>query len=650
MKPKFFIIFSVASFLSLLGYYFSEKQQSISSTNSLISALIEIRKDSEALPIARTPSFNKLVRVEKADQFHSETIPPTFSLTKMWTAKVSNQLKQSQPVVCGEYVVAGSLDGMVSVLSSKTGTLLEQLDFVGPAARRGLSCEKNNENRVVVFVPTGEGVNAFSIQDGQVTQLNRFGQGFIAVAPLLTDTLMIVAQMNPSRVQAFDRDTGELVWDLPIGSQATGSNIWSGFALSADKKIIVANTGSPYGWNRVQVNDQVGENSNSIIVIEAATGDILWRKKFIEKDYWDVDMVGRPVVLNSAGGYRIISLNKLLGALRVDLLVDEELQVTGSEVVVSRRGYEDKNAIQVQSDGESRNALVIGQVAPILKRIRVFDGYSGGPQWPGGVYDESTDSVYFLQNAANWLGEFVDVEPVDTDYSEFANLSACIECHSADGKVKVNFRRRGLFVPSLFLTTKLYSKLEFHRYISSGSFHNALSLSERNITSSYDTLASVDNEVLRSGRIRYFSEFDTRYHAEQSAEEDYEGPKGEPSVILRAVDFTSSSDRWKNVVAKTFQASCDDNEVQLSASQGGVALVEKSLIGASRCGGIVSFDAASGSFQGTLGKVKGEATAPPVVFSDTLHQFILFPSAKKNSGSFISLFKIEFEHGDGSTQ
>lgn len=650
MKCKFFIVVSVASLLSLLGYYFSEKQQSISSANSLISSLIEIRKDSEALQPARSPAFNKLIGSEKLDQVHSKTISPTFRLAQVWTAKVSNQLKQSQPAICGEYVVAGSLDGVVSILSNKSGTLLEQLRFVGPAARRGLSCDEINEKHVEVFVPTGEGVNAFSIKDGQVRQLNKFGQGFIAVAPLFTDTQVIVAQMNPSRVQAYDRITGEMVWDLPIGSQATGSNIWSGFTLSTDKKIMVANTGSPYGWNRVQINDPVGENSNSIIVIETATGKVLWRKKFIKKDFWDVDMVGPPVVLNSGEGYRIISFNKLLGALRVDLLVDEELQVIGAEVAVSGSAYEEKNAIQVQSDGESHNTLVIGQVAPILKRIRVFDGYSGGPQWPGGIYDEAADSVYFLQNSANWLGEFVDVEPEDTDYSEFANLSACVECHSADGKVRVNFRRRGLFVPSLFLTTKLYSKLEFHKYISSGSFHNAMSLSDRKLALIYDTLASVDNGVLRSGRIRYFSEFDTRYHAEQSAEEDYEGPKGEPSVILRAFDFNVSSDRWKNVVAKTFEKSCDENEVQLSASQGGIALVENSLIGASRCGGIVSFDAASGSFQGMLGKIKGEATAPPVVFRDTLHQFVLFPSAQKNSGSFISLFKIEFEPGDGGTQ
>lgn len=650
MKIRYFIIVSVASFLLFLGYYFSEKQKSISNANSLISTLIEIRKDSEDLEITRTPSFNKLVGSEKSDRFYSETIPPTLRLTKIWTVKVSNQLKQSQPVVCGEYVVAGSLDGLVSIFSKKTGTLLDQIKFIGPAARRGLSCEEINEKHAVVFVPTGEGVNAVSIKDGQVRQLNKFGQGLIAVAPLLTDTLIIVAQMNPSRVQAYDRGTGEIVWDLPLGSQASGSNIWSGFALSADKKIIVANTGSPYAWNRVQIDDSVGENSNSIVVIRAADGGILWRKKVIERDYWDLDMVGRPVVLDSAGGYRIISFNKLLGALRVDLLVDDNLQATGSELAVSGRAYKDKNAIQVQSDGKSRNSLVIGQVAPILKKIRVFDGYSGGPQWPGGIYDRSTSLVYFLQNSANWLGEFVDVEPVDTDYSGFANLSACLKCHSADGEVRVNFRHQGLFVPSLFLTAKLYSKSEFHRYISSDSFHDALSLNDRTLTSIYDSLASVDNEVLRSGRIRYFSEFDTRYHAEISVEKEYEGPKGVPSVILRAVDFNSSSDRWKNVVAKTFDASCDQNEAQLSASQGGLALVEKSLIGASKCGGIVSFDAASGSFQGVLGKVQGGGTAPPVVFDDTSHQFVLFSSAKKNSGSFISLFKIKSERGDWSTQ
>jgi quinoprotein glucose dehydrogenase len=113
------------------------------------------------------------------------------------------------------------------------------------------------------------------------------------------------AQMASGEVRAFDANTGELRWTfhpLPEESPAGGANTWSRIVVDDANGLVFLPTGSAspdyFGGRRP------GDNryANSIVVLKAGTGDLVWHFQTVHHDLWDYDVASPPLLYPAKAG------------------------------------------------------------------------------------------------------------------------------------------------------------------------------------------------------------------------------------------------------------------------------------------------------------------------------------------------------------
>ncbi|HTJ86003.1 MAG TPA: pyrroloquinoline quinone-dependent dehydrogenase [Terriglobales bacterium] len=114
-------------------------------------------------------------------------------------------------------------------------------------------------------------------------------------------------------VRAFDVHTGKLVWtfhtvpDLgetghetwakEASKSRTGVNVWSSMSVDVERDLVFLPIGSPsydfYG------GDRKGQNlfANSLVVLQASTGKLVWYFQMVHHDLWDYDMPAQPTLI-----------------------------------------------------------------------------------------------------------------------------------------------------------------------------------------------------------------------------------------------------------------------------------------------------------------------------------------------------------------
>ena len=121
----------------------------------------------------------------------------------------------------------------------------------------------------------------------------------------------IVREAAPEDVRGFDVRTGELLWTFHVVPRdgEFGADTWGGAAaysgdlgswccLAADEALghvyvpLSAPTGMVYGGHRP------GDNlfSDSLVALDAATGERVWHFQMVHHDVWEYDTVGPPTL------------------------------------------------------------------------------------------------------------------------------------------------------------------------------------------------------------------------------------------------------------------------------------------------------------------------------------------------------------------
>lgn len=169
---------------------------------------------------------------------------------------------------------------------------------------------------VALDATTGESVGSFGDQ----------GMAYIAVpwngvptiyehVAMLGATVGEIALGAPGDTRAYDIRTGEHLWDfhtvpLPgeIGHETwldngwrnrSGVNVWAWYmTLDAERGILYMPVASAAGnyWG----GDRPGDNlfSNSIVAVDALTGEYIWHFQTVHHDLWDADMPSPPVLVD----------------------------------------------------------------------------------------------------------------------------------------------------------------------------------------------------------------------------------------------------------------------------------------------------------------------------------------------------------------
>lgn len=259
-----------------------------------------------------------------------------------WTFPSGDRSLLFNPIVVDGVMYVLARDNEIVALDAANGTELWAYQSESGVSARGINywqSEDGTDRRLVfqgggfvreVDAGTGEPVTEFG--DNGAADLRQVlaegGRDVSDIRPLGTsnpgrvfENLMIVSlpaqgagyRSTPGYVGAFDIRTGALRWvfhSIPHPGEfgydtwpedayltAGGVHNWSEFTVDEDNGIAFIPFGSPrydfYGGNRE------GDNlfGNSIVALNARTGERIWHQQLVHHDLWDFDLPQAPKLL-----------------------------------------------------------------------------------------------------------------------------------------------------------------------------------------------------------------------------------------------------------------------------------------------------------------------------------------------------------------
>jgi quinoprotein glucose dehydrogenase len=276
----------------------------------------------------------------------------------------------------------------------------------------------------------------------------------------------------PGDIRAFDINTGALRWSfhtIPHPGEpgyetwptdawkiAGGANAWSGVTLDAARGMVFAATGSAsydfYGANRL------GDNlyANSVIALDAKTGQRLWHYQVLKHDLWDRDLPAAPMLVTVQRDGRTVDalaqitktghtflFDRVTGAplfpiepqpMPKQTLPGDQTSPTQSFPVSPppfARQHLTRADLTRRTPAAYRAALKTFTeyntphpfTAPNGKGIIIYPGVDGGGEWGGPAFDPKTGLMYVNSNEMAWLLKLVP----RSDASLYS--ANCAGCH-----------------------------------------------------------------------------------------------------------------------------------------------------------------------------------------------------------------------------
>jgi quinoprotein glucose dehydrogenase len=288
----------------------------------------------------------------------------------------------------------------------------------------------------------------------------------------------------PGDIRAYDARTGKIRWTfhtLPHPGEfgyetwpkdawtyIGGVNNWAGMALDEKRGLVFVPTGSAafdfYGANRV------GDNlfANSLIALNAATGERVWHFQAVRHDLWDRDFPASPTLVTvQRNGRAVDAVAQITKSGYVwvferetgkPLFPMEEREAAKSdvegEVTAARQPFPlQPPPFARQSFGEgdvtertpAAHEAVLGRlrqlrsagqfVPPSLQGTVILPGFDGGGEWGGAAFDAESGLLYVNANEMAWIMKLVERAKATGGASgQKAYVQRCAGCHRADMK------------------------------------------------------------------------------------------------------------------------------------------------------------------------------------------------------------------------
>lgn len=414
---------------------------------------------------------------------------------------------QFNPIIIGEVLYGVTATNDVFALDASSGEELwkytadKEKNFL---TNRGVTYwEKGSDKRILftykewliaLDANTGQPIKSFG-NDGRVSLKSGLGEGIdnkylmsrtpgtiyedLIIMPLV---MIEGAGAAPGYIQAFDVQTGELVWvfhTIPRPGEfgyntwpknvhedgiIGGANNWAGMAIDHGRGILYAPTGSAapdfFGGNRK------GRNlfANSLLALDANTGERIWHYQFVRHDLWDRDPPAPPilttisregkeidVVAQVTKSGHVFVFNRETGA---SIFPIEEVEVPAS--VLSEEDAWPTQPLPVLPAPFSRQTLTEddlnmyspdydsllqafhnykkGRFVPFSETPTIiFPGLNGGAEWGGAAVDQS-GIMYVNSNEIPWVESLVPTSLKKNSFSPGENIyrNNCGSCHGMD--------------------------------------------------------------------------------------------------------------------------------------------------------------------------------------------------------------------------
>lgn len=402
------------------------------------------------------------------DQVNKDNVS---SLEVAWTYETGENYLFNPVVVDGVMYVLAKGRSIVA-LDAATGEELWTRPNEGAVGTRGISyweSEDRSDRRLLylnngmltaIDAATGETIESFG-ENGRVDLRVGLVDDVDSVRPLQTsnpgrvfENLIIMSLpaggasygSTPADIHAYDVRTGELVWVFHTvprpgefgadtwpdeGRHAFGGvHNWSESTVDVERGIVFIPTGTArydfYGGNRH------GDNlfGNSIVALDARTGERLWHFQTIRHDLWDLDLPQAPKLLTVRRDGReidVVALATKQGYVYVferdtgePIWPIEERPVPASNVPgeqaaptqpiptapppFARMSFteDDINPYIPEEDQERVREILRTHgngslyTPPTLEGIVMMPGHNGGTNWGGGAIDPVNGKMYVV--------------------------------------------------------------------------------------------------------------------------------------------------------------------------------------------------------------------------------------------------------------
>ncbi len=386
-------------------------------------------------------------------------------------------------------------------------------------------------------------------------------------------------------------DKGELgydTWDSTYIDKIGGANNWSGLSLDEKAGIVYVPTGSAtYDfWGGFRQGDNLF--ANSLIALNAGTGERVWHYQIVHHDVWDRDLPSNPnlVTLKKDGkeieavaqitkhGYvfvfdrhtgepvfpieeRAIPRNNMIG----DTTSPTQPTPTLPEAI-SRQYISDADLLNITPELEAEVKEKIKGVeygdmwlAPSHERpFLLLPGFDGGGEWGGAAVDPESSIMYVNTSEMPWLIEMKENEAIKLKKGEISGSSIyannCANCHGADRKGNSSA------FPSLLGLSEKYASTEVQAILKNGkggmpSFKH-LSQPERDALTAFileKPLQPGEKKELSGGKEKLVSPYLMNGYRRFLTKDGYPGINP-PWGTLNAVDLSTGKILWKTILGE----------------------------------------------------------------------------------------------------
>ncbi|RAI95312.1 outer membrane protein assembly factor BamB family protein [Algoriphagus yeomjeoni] len=434
-----------------------------------------------------------------------------------WTYNTGDATERSQ-IQCQPIVVNGLLYGSTPTLNvfavnAETGAEVWRFDpfqILGgenswAGTNRGVSYWEDGDDKRILFgagnwlmavdAETGEPIPSFGDQ-GKVDLrkgLDTEREDFLIVANapgvVYGDLLIIGMRLSegldaaPGHIRAYNIRTGKRewifhtipqegefgydTWDSKSIKQIGGANNWAGMTLDQERGIVFVPTGSAtYDfWGGYRKGDNLF--ANSLIALNAKTGERIWHFQAVHHDVWDRDFPANPNLIRIQKDGTWIDAVAQISKQGMTYVFDRETgepiwpipeTATTQSVMPGEftsptqpiptfpepfmnMVFDESSILNLKPEWEAdirsqlEGAIYGDTWAPPHpeKPIVLFPGMDGGGEWGGASFDPTTQTLYVNANQIPWvIGMTPNADFENIGKSVYTNF--CGNCHGLDRK------------------------------------------------------------------------------------------------------------------------------------------------------------------------------------------------------------------------
>jgi quinoprotein glucose dehydrogenase len=383
------------------------------------------------------------------------------------------------------------------------------------------------------------------------------------------------ADAAPGHIRAFDVRTGQLKWifhtiprpnekgyetweDKDAWKKFGGANNWAGMSLDEKRGIVYVPTGSIGGDFYGGIRKGQNLFGNSLIALDASTGNYIWHYQVVHHDLWDRDLPANPnLVTLTKNGKKVDAVAQITkhGYIFIfdretgkPFFPIEERNVPASDLAgeeawptqpiptlpepFARQTFTEADLSDIDAENKDEllrkfKAVKYGTpfTPPSKQSVWIFPGFDGGGEWGGAAVDAETSIMYVNGSEMPWALTMVDIDKNTSDLSlkgmgKSIYSTYCVSCHGVERK------GNGSSFPALLNLKKKYSAEQTWNLIANG----------KNMMPAFKQIKGKDKEAL----LAFLLDAGEKEPASAQAKEPVTEKSTSPKSILDLVPYTTT--------------------------------------------------------------------------------------------------------------